>query len=31
MFMVSLSDDWDRTVAEWQVETEKEGEELKNI
>ena len=29
MFIVSLSDDWDVTVAEWQVETEKEAENLK--
>ena len=29
MFIVSLSDDWDVTVIEWQVETEKEAENLK--
>ena len=29
MFIVSLSDDWDVTVAEWQVETEKEAENLR--
>ena len=29
MFIVSLSNDWDVTVAEWQVETEKEAENLK--
>ena len=29
MFIVSLLDDWDVTVAEWQVETEKEAENLR--
>lgn len=29
MFNVCLLDDWDRTAGEWQVETEKEAEELR--
>ena len=29
MFIVSLDDSWDRTVGLWQVQTEKEAEELK--
>ena len=28
MFIVSLDDSWDRTVGLWQVQTEKEAEEL---
>ena len=29
MFIVSLDDSWDRTVGLWQVQTEKEAEEIK--